>query len=423
MRILLINTNRHQNPPTPPIGLEYLVFPLEEQGNEVHILDLCFSNDVSSDCEKAIREIQPHLAGVTIRNIDTALYPKTEFFLDDIKEIITLVKGFGIPVVVGGSGYSAMPEEVLAYVRADYGIAGPGEGALPALVGILERGEDPARIIHGRDYPFDPGLVHRRGMNIDYQRYRGSGGVAGFETQKGCPAACVFCVEAKTPQQPRQTKRVIEEICSLVAMGNSSFHLCDSEFNIVLPRCMEFLRALVSAPDSIRWSLYMKPEPVSEELFALLKASGANVITLTVNSYEFDGPGYNCAVAQCIELAKKEGLTLAIDLLIGFPFESVENMQKTLKFFCDHRPFSVGVNYFIRIYPRTALYIYFQQHQDMRSCLIAPEGDDTEFVRPIFFRHPAGTEIARWIDDDPLFRLEGTEGGTNYQRFQKAAVR
>ena len=46
MRVLLINPNRYQSPPVPPIGLEYIAASLEEKGHHAKILDLCFSENV-----------------------------------------------------------------------------------------------------------------------------------------------------------------------------------------------------------------------------------------------------------------------------------------------------------------------------------------------------------------------------------------
>jgi radical SAM superfamily enzyme YgiQ (UPF0313 family) len=55
-------------------------------------------------------------------------------------------------VIVGGVGYSAMPESLLERLGADYGVIGEGEIALPALLDRLARGS-----------PLDdvPGLVRR----------------------------------------------------------------------------------------------------------------------------------------------------------------------------------------------------------------------------------------------------------------------
>lgn len=420
MNVMLLNPNRYHIPPVPPIGLEYLMTPLLQNGHTVFITDLCFSTDVYQDVQNAIKEHKPNLIGITIRNIDTSQYPHTEFFLEEIKQIIAFIKRYyELPVVIGGAGYSALPENVLRFLQADYGISGPGEGALPALVNKLEQGAFSPPLINGWNFPVNPELFHKRGIGLDYKKYRENSGSAGFETQKGCTASCIYCLEANRPHLKRSLYPIIAEIRSLRESGNDNFHLCDSEFNIDLSYSTTFCEALISEAVSIRWSLYMKPEPVSEKIFTLLKTSGADLITLTVNSYELPLPGYRNSVAQCIDCARKNGLTLVVDLLMGFPFESVDALRSTIDFFRIHRPNSVGVNYSIRIIPNTPLYNYFMKNHDKRSSLIAVHKGDNEFLYPVLYQHSNSSQIPDWISNDSLFRIEGTEGGTNYQRFQK----
>jgi len=46
MKVLLINPNRYQSPPVPPLGLEYIAGSLEEKGHHAEVLDLCFSENI-----------------------------------------------------------------------------------------------------------------------------------------------------------------------------------------------------------------------------------------------------------------------------------------------------------------------------------------------------------------------------------------
>ena len=110
MKILLINPNRYRTPPVPPLGLEYLENALRETHHECRILDLCFSDDPLLALEEGINSFNPDIAGVTVRNIDTVLFHNNAFFLDDIKILVDHLKKRSIPVILGGSGYSFIPE-------------------------------------------------------------------------------------------------------------------------------------------------------------------------------------------------------------------------------------------------------------------------------------------------------------------------
>src|SRR5204863_7936443 len=70
-RVLLVSTNRERQPyPVVPNGLACVASALEEAGHDVTFLDLCFERDPEGAAARKAREINPHLIGVSVRNID-----------------------------------------------------------------------------------------------------------------------------------------------------------------------------------------------------------------------------------------------------------------------------------------------------------------------------------------------------------------
>ena len=137
MKVLLVNTNR-MKPAIAPIGLDYLADSLISAGHEPRLLDLCFSDDVMRDVEGAVREHAPDAVGATVRNTDDCYFASGAFFLPGIRDIVSsLHRRCGSPVVLGGVGYSVMPEAVVEFCGADFGIAGEGEEAFVRLLGAL----------------------------------------------------------------------------------------------------------------------------------------------------------------------------------------------------------------------------------------------------------------------------------------------
>jgi len=98
------------------------------------------------------------IIGFSIRNIDTSLFFDNKFFLDEYKKMIELVGNYNIPVVLGGSGFSASPDEILEYFKADFGIIGPGERAFPYFLKCWESSQLDTKIINGWDYGLDNNL-------------------------------------------------------------------------------------------------------------------------------------------------------------------------------------------------------------------------------------------------------------------------
>ncbi|MFX0030612.1 MAG: cobalamin-dependent protein, partial [Candidatus Hermodarchaeota archaeon] len=134
LKILLVNPNRFHSPPVIPIGLEYLVTALEKHNHDVEILDLCFSDTPEKDLDEFLCNKTFDIVGFTIRNIDSAIYFNNDFFLPDVKSLVQCVREQKIPTVLGGSGFSAMPNEILDFLKADYGIIGPGEIIFPKFL-------------------------------------------------------------------------------------------------------------------------------------------------------------------------------------------------------------------------------------------------------------------------------------------------
>ena len=113
MRILLINTNRYKVPfPVMPVGLCSVAASLEAAGHQVRVLDLCFSVSPGRDIAAAVSSFSPEIAGVGVRNIDTANGIRPAFMLDRIKTdmIIPLKRAFAGPGCAGrGDGRHQRP--------------------------------------------------------------------------------------------------------------------------------------------------------------------------------------------------------------------------------------------------------------------------------------------------------------------------
>jgi len=102
--------------------------------------------------------------GVTLRNIDDTTFASREFFLPGFKEVTDCLRSnTHAPIIVGGSGFSIMPEDVLAFCDLNLGIVGDGEKSLPLLVRRLAADEDIRSV---------PGLVYRDGAEFRPQPSR-----------------------------------------------------------------------------------------------------------------------------------------------------------------------------------------------------------------------------------------------------------
>ena len=258
-----------------------------------------------------------------------------------------------------------------------------------------------------------------RGNKVDYPRYLKEEGIVGFVTHVGCSNQCPYCIEANTRLHFRDVSNIINELTHLVNQGYNHFHTCDTEFNTELKFSIDFCLALIKRNLDLKWALYMKPTPYSEEFFKLLHKSKAYLITLSVDSderiqksnrYSYDN------LTQIVNYCQKYNIKLAIDLLTGYPNETLKSVKKMIEFFKINRPFTVGISFNYRVYNHTPLATVIKENPPLQKKLNKPYTDSENFLEPVFYNHLSQETLEELIDHDDLFKIAGITLGVNYQQ-------
>ena len=440
MEVLLANPN-NMKPGVAPLALDYLGAALEASGFAVSLLDLCFEQDPVAAVKASSAPVRAGLIGVTIRNTDDCYVLSQDFCLERIKPIVQSLRQVSkAPIVLGGTGFSLMPEAVLDYLQADLGIVGDGEESLCALAGCVQSGSDYRRIpglayrrndrwvcnpSRGADVNSLP--LHRRRI-VDSERYLREGGMAGIETKRGCGKRCIYCADpiAKGSfQRLRSPQNVAAEFQAMLERGVDCFHLCDSEFNLppyhALAVCEELIRRRLA--DRVRWYTYASPVPFDRTLARAMKRAGCAGINFGVDSGD-DGMLQRMGrdftdddLRETARVCHQEGIVFMYDLLLGGPGETRETASRTIDLMREVSPDRVGVTAGVRIYPGTMMEAivrgegFSPQNPNLRGTI---EGNET-CLRPVFYLcagmgdDPFGY-LAQLVGDDPRFFLPGLAG-------------
>ena len=148
MRILLIATNRHDrlqsrlNAQPMPIGLAYIAGHLDHELHEVKVLDLMFSDDHLAEVEATVKQFQPQMVGMSVRNLSNHSYMNTIWALPISKAVIDRIRSVSDAIIVcGGPAFSIMPSEILELLGADIGLAGDAGETFAALADRIADGE------------------------------------------------------------------------------------------------------------------------------------------------------------------------------------------------------------------------------------------------------------------------------------------
>lgn len=416
---IVISINSETLPaPVYPLALPRLADAVERAGHTALQYDILMRGRGS--LPQYLKRARPDLVGVSIRNIDNADSDETCSYVDAYREIINEIRAcMSAPIVLGGSGFSLFPERLMSMFDADYGVIGPGEDAVCAILDGLEGGKDLSQIPNllaaqsNGDSNSDPinasDEIPKRFVAtarhdpdiVDY--YWSSGGMIGVQTKRGCPKKCSYCtyplIDGRVLQW-REPGEVVDEIEKMITdSGIRYFFFTDSIFNLRPDHETELAEEICRRSLSLSWGAFFAPCNMDEKYLETLKQSGLKHVEFgtdslcdaMLNSYEKD---FSVAdVVGTASLCARMGLFSAHYLIFGGPGETPGTIRETMANArrlerCVFFPFA-GV----RVYPGTMLH----------STALA-EGrihKDDDCIAPTFYWAPGidGPSTWRLVDD------------------------
>jgi len=424
-KILLVNPNR-MKPAVAPIALDYLASALNEHNFHADIIDLCFSADWVEDIDCYLRNNSVIAVGISLRNTDDTSLASQEFFVPRFKEIIDYIREQTFaPLILGGCGFSIMPEAILDCLGLDMGITGDGEYSFPLLV---------EKLISNQDYKSVPNLIYRINDSfkrnppsyidmsgfpspvrdlVDNRRYFAEGGMGNIETKRGCNKGCIYCADPLIKGKDlrlRSPASVVDEIESLFIDGIDYFHLCDSEFNLPPSHAEEVCREIIRRDlgNKIRWYTYASPGPFTEEMAILFQRAGCGGINFGVDSgsdrilHNLNRDFTVGNLRDTANLCHRQGLIFMYDLLLGGPGETRETLRQTIELMKEISPSRIGAALGVRIFPGTRLASAVRdmgnlyQNPDLQGNIIGNE----QFFAPIFYVSSAlGKDAPQYLID------------------------
>ena len=386
-------------------------------GIRSQLLDLCWEEDAGKAVTGFFNESEFGLIGMTLRNTDDCVYTSRQSFVAGFLDLVDIVReNSGAPIVLGGVGFSIMPERILERAEVDYGVWGDGEFVLPALADRLERGEPvfdlPNLILRRNDaWQRNPPLLRpladlpsMRRAWVDNARYFQQGGQAGFETKRGCSGLCIYCADpvAKGRQvRVRPPSDVVDELEALLGQGIDCLHTCDGEFNIpedhAMAVCGEIIRRGLG--NRIQWYAYCSPAPFSGELAEAMHRAGCAGIDFGADNgsramLQSLGRSFGPEdILNATHRTRKESMAVMLDLLLGAPGETRESIAQTVALMKKAGPDRVGVSLGVRVYPDTALERELKRVKDTGGLV-----GGTDPFDPLFYLEPKiETRVFEWV--------------------------
>ncbi|MCD6309160.1 MAG: B12-binding domain-containing radical SAM protein, partial [Candidatus Eremiobacteraeota bacterium] len=302
-----------------------------------------------------ISKIKPRLIGINTR-CDS--FPTSINLAREIKK-----KMPDIPIVLGGFHVTFVASETLKlFPFVDFVLKGEAEYSLLELVRAIEKGSDPGKV---------RGLVFRDGNRIiereepefpesldslplpAYHHYndqlKSAGGADKREifinVGRGCPFHCEFCVCHKLYRgkyRLRTPENIIREMKMLKEKyGIYRFSLGVDHFLVDRDYVERFCNLLIKEKPGIAWGCNARPENLDEKLISLMKKSGLTSIFFGAESgsariqkvirKNIDIKG----ILPILKLCEKYDLFTIVAFIIGFPDETLSEMNSTIKLALD----------------------------------------------------------------------------------------
>jgi lipid biosynthesis B12-binding/radical SAM protein len=421
-RIFFIAANTSEEPyAVYPLGMSVVTYALRDAGHEVFQYDFLHRGKSLTDLTTRLHAFKPDFICVSVRNVDgcDSTAPEGSWYLGATKDIIDEVKKVSnVPIICGGPGFSVMPERILLFLQADYGISGEGETALCDLIARLESGERPEKITQGGAFPLAGDGQLPAAYDADLvEFYQQRSGVMGVQSKRGCPFKCSYCtyplIEGRHFRQ-RNPVAVVDDIERLQRRhGCNQFFFTDAVFNDASRQYLGVVEELIKRDLGIRWSSYFSPRAADLDKLALMKESGlshvelgtdaASDVTLKGMQKGFTFEDVFRFNAACVELR----IPIAHFIIFGGPDETMETVLEGIDNIARLKSSVVFPFLGARILPDTPLY-----HRAIEDKIIEPQDD---LLRPVYYFSPGVDRAAMEQALSEAFKRDSTRLFPHYK--------
>ena len=390
IRCLIISGNQVTSPyPVYPIGAACLVSSLESHGHEASHFDVLADGGLGP-LEVLLRQEQFDLIGLSIRNLDTVDSSDPRDYLDDIVDLMGIIrKNSDGPVVIGGPAFSILPGPLMRLLRADYGIVGEGEELLCRLADRIGRGEPPPSQIFTAppiENPWQTSCMST--SSVDY--YLQYGGMLNLQTKRGCPNQCSYCSYPTIEGQQvryRDPVEVAEEMILLKEKHGARYlFFTDSVFNDQRGHYLDVAEALIEREVDLPWCAFFRPAGLGRKELQLLKRAGMTAMELGTDAAcdrTLSGINKRFSFADVERLQGdivREEIPSAHFVMFGGPGEDRETLIEGLENLDRLEHCVVFAFVGIRILPRTGIHV-----RALSEGLLAP---DDPLLKPTFYVSP-----------------------------------
>ena len=357
--------------PYAPLGILYVSAYLERKGFSNEVFDTTFST--MQKMRDYLLEFKPDVIAIYV-NLMTKL---------NVLEIIKFIKLnlHHTKIVLGGPEIRYNANDFLNF-GADYLVIGEGEEtSLELMIALNEKRYDDIKNISGLGFknqnneivfttereklkevdslPFPGRDKINLQLYLNAWKERHGENAISISTMRGCPYTCKWCSRAVYGLSYR--RRSPENVCDELELIQKEYNpdtlwFVDDVFTISHKWLNEFNETLKQRNLKIKFECITRADRMNEEVIKLLKYAGCfrvwigaesgsqKVIDLMDRRVDVD------QVREMIKLAQKYGIQAGTFIMLGYPGETEDDIEETLKHLKESNPeyFTITVAYPIK---------------------------------------------------------------------------
>ena len=368
MKINLILLPFEETVKNPPISLAYIGAILKREGHEVKLIDLNF--------EKEIPNSDINIVATT--TLDYYNCPLLN--LGSIKKNLMKIRELKKPIILIGPHGTSTPNYFENY--ADYIVIGEPEITVKELVSSLSKRRSVRKVkgLHykeGRKFITTPprplisdldSLPFPDRSLIKNEKYYNpickNNPFTAILTSRGCPYQCTFCYKGVygSKWRKRSAENVVKELIEIrEKYGIKEVWFRDDLFLLDKERVIKICEGIIKNKLDISWSCASRVDNLDFSTLKKMKEAGCYVLSFGIESGSEEilrriKKGITLEkVKEVVRWCKKLDIRTRGYFIIGFPGETAETINKTLKFAKE-----LDLDYFMLSimtpYPNTEIY-------------------------------------------------------------------
>jgi radical SAM superfamily enzyme YgiQ (UPF0313 family) len=388
----------------PPLNLMYLAGAVEQAGFVPHIIDANLINGLPEKIAEMVARLRPDLVALTAT---TATISKAFQYIKKIRDVVpecfifiggphatflpteTLTECPELDAVVIGEGEETVVDLVKSFLPEDFRWLEKIKGiAFRKIAGDTERVvvTSPRSLIQNLDaLPFP---ARHLVPYSEYRLFNGDVGAGFMITSRGCSFGCKYCVSSHLMGgrfRARSPKNVVDEVEDLAL----TYHVNDIEFlddNFMLDRsrALNIAREIRSRGLDVSFVASSRVNEVNHDVLTELKKAGLSTIYYGVESgspriLQLMNKRITLSMAEeAVRIAKECGISVLTSFILGYPGETYEEMNATIRFAIhldpDYAQFTI-----LTPYPGTPI---FQELKE-KNLLATYDWDRYTVVEPV----------------------------------------